>query len=116
MGKLSTMKPAIGKAPPSIGWAPADKAERERYRNAQPWRAWYHTARWKALRLVIFVRDGFRCQWPGCGVIEHRTSKLVADHRKAHRGDESLFWDEGNLQTLCKPCHDSRKQREEAGR
>lgn len=38
---------------------------------------------------------------------------LVCDHVKPHRGDERLFWDEANLQTLCKPCHDRDKQREE---
>lgn len=40
---------------------------------------------------------------------------LVADHRRRHNGDANLFWDEGNLQTLCKPCHDGPKQRAEQG-
>ena len=50
---------------------------------------------------------------PGCGKIEGDTSQLVADHRRPHRGDERLFWDERNLQCLCKPCHDGTKQRQE---
>lgn len=75
-----------------------------------PWKAWYKTARWQALRLSIFHRDLFKCQWPGCGRIEGNTSKLVCDHIIPHRGDERLFWDETNLQTLCKPCHDRLKQ------
>jgi 5-methylcytosine-specific restriction endonuclease McrA len=45
--------------------------------------------------------------------VEGNTSLLVCDHIKPHRGKEELFWDEGNLQTLCKPCHDSLKQAEE---
>jgi hypothetical protein len=37
----------------------------------------------------------------------------VCDHRKPHRGDEHLFWDETNLQTMLKACHDGPKQRAE---
>ena len=77
------------------------------------WKRWYNTARWRALRLKIFLRDLFTCQMPGCGRLEGDTSLLVCDHIKPHRGNEALFWDEANLQTLCKPCHDKVKQREE---
>lgn len=35
----------------------------------------------------------------------------VADHIVPHRGDESKFYDPDNLQSLCKPCHDTHKQR-----
>nr|WP_243256973.1 HNH endonuclease signature motif containing protein [Rhizobium skierniewicense] len=49
----------------------------------------------------------------GCGRIDGNTSRLVADHKIPHRGDEALFWDESNLQCLCKPCHDGLKQRQE---
>ncbi|MDO6587341.1 HNH endonuclease [Salipiger sp. 1_MG-2023] len=38
------------------------------------------------------------------------------DHITPHKGDETLFFDPGNLQALCKLCHASRKQREERGR
>jgi hypothetical protein len=33
----------------------------------------------------------------------------VADHVIPHRGDETLFW-EGELQSLCAPCHNGAKQ------
>ena len=39
---------------------------------------------------------------------------MVADHIEPHRGDPVLFWSRANLQCLCKPCHDSTKQAEEA--
>lgn len=77
-----------------------------------PWKRWYKTARWQALRTEIFVRDLFTCQC-GCGVIEGDTSKLVCDHKIPHRGDERLFWDKTNLQTLLKACHDRDKQKAE---
>ncbi|WP_103728917.1 HNH endonuclease [Novosphingobium sp. HII-3] len=108
-GRLSTLKPGLGALPPVER---SESAQRNVY---SPWRKWYNTARWKALRLAIFARDMFTCQWPGCGRLEGNTSQLVADHRTPHRGDEALFWDESNLWTLCKPCHDRLKQREERG-
>ncbi|MHC2666565.1 HNH endonuclease [Bradyrhizobium diazoefficiens] len=76
-----------------------------------PWKAWYSTARWRALRLAIFLRDLYTCR--KCGLVEGNTSLLVCDHINPHRGDERLFWDETNLQTLCKSCHDKLKQLEE---
>ena len=81
--------------------------------NDPPWKRRYKTARWKALRLKIFLRDLFTCQ--KCGRIEGDTSKLICDHKDQHRGDERKFWDETNLWTLCKSCHDSVKQAEEQG-
>ena len=35
------------------------------------------------------------------------TPATVVDHIKAHKGDETLFWDQTKWQSLCKPCHDS---------
>ena len=95
---------------------PGDRQAQERQRfkardEAQPGRAWYKTARWQKLRWSVLVRDLFTCA--RCGRIEGNTSRLVADHIVAHRGDEALFWDGANLQCLCKACHDSDKQREE---
>lgn len=90
----------------------AQRIERERDASA-PWRRWYKTARWQKLRMKILIRDLFTCQMAGCGRIEGDTSKLVCDHIDAHRGDERKFWDEANLQCICKHCHDSLKQSEE---
>jgi 5-methylcytosine-specific restriction endonuclease McrA len=58
----------------------------------------------------VLERDNFACRM--CGIIRP-TPDLVADHRKPHNGDASLFWDEANLQTLCAECHSSTKQAEE---
>lgn len=41
----------------------------------------------------------------------------VVDHIEPHRGRVESFFDEGNLQSLCRTCHDSHKQRlEKSGR
>jgi 5-methylcytosine-specific restriction endonuclease McrA len=45
----------------------------------------------------------------------HVVAGNVVDHKVPHRGDSELFWDRKNWQTLCKPCHDSHKQRLEKG-
>lgn len=37
--------------------------------------------------------------------------RLVVDHVVPHRGDEALFFDPENLQTLCLDDHDQNKQR-----
>jgi 5-methylcytosine-specific restriction endonuclease McrA len=101
-GKTQFARPAVASGPlPS--------------QSSAPWRGWYKTARWKHLRAKVLLRDGYTCQWPGCGRVLGGKSpdddSPVVDHIRAHRGDERLFWCETNLQTLCKsPCHDRHKQ------
>ncbi|NTG48982.1 HNH endonuclease [Agrobacterium rhizogenes] len=117
MGRLSSIKPRLQALGSRIA-APSTRQEAETHRHrerdrSQSHRSWYKTARWQKLRMVVLVRDLFTCQMKGCGRIEADTSQLVADHKIPHRGDEVLFWDENNLQCLCKPCHDRLKQKEE---
>lgn len=72
----------------------------------------YHLARWKG-------PHGRRAKQldaePLCRMCLARgitRAATVADHINPHRGDDALFWD-GELQSLCKHCHDKRKQLEE---
>lgn len=76
------------------------------------WRVWYNTARWRRLRDQVLLQAEFTCCY--CGKVQSDSSQLVADHKVAHRGNARLFWDEGNLQCLCAPCHNRVKQSEEA--
>ncbi|MCJ8138421.1 HNH endonuclease [Falsirhodobacter halotolerans] len=103
---MPSLLPAAPSALPSISSDWSKKRDQ-----AVSWRKWYHTARWQKLRKGVLVRDLFTCQ--RCGRIEGNTSLLVADHKEPHRGDETLFWDAGNLQCLCQSCHSSDKQQEE---
>jgi 5-methylcytosine-specific restriction protein A len=115
MAKLTVLRPTLGTLPPRIGPAPGDERDRNRYRSTkEPWRARYQSARWKRLRLRIFARDLFTCT--ECHRMDADTSRLICDHITPHKGDEVMFWDEANLQTMCKPCHDTVKQRMERGR
>ncbi|MBX7275475.1 HNH endonuclease [Pseudomonas sp. ERGC3:05] len=64
------------------------------------------------------AREGWLNANPLCVYCERLgrvTAGSVVDHIEPHRGDMAVFWDRDNWQTLCKPCHDSVKQAEEAG-
>lgn len=110
---LKQLGPSLRVMGPRIGAvAPVDAAEASRRRDASlAWRAWYKTARWQRLRWQVLVAACFICV--RCRRVEGKTAQLVADHVVPHRGDATLFWDDGNLQCLCKTCHDSAKQAEE---
>lgn len=109
---IRTIKPRLkALAPrlkPSIGNERVRLNDREKL---QPWRRWYHSAEWKRLRMAVLIRDMFTCQI--CGKIESDTSQLIGDHTIPHNGNRDAFFNEQNVQCLCKPCHDSEKQRRE---
>ena len=70
----------------------------------------YNTAAWKQARSAQLSAH------PLCRMhleLGHTVPATVADHIKAHRGDLGLFLDRGNLQSLCKACHDGHKQAQE---
>lgn len=78
---------------------------------AQPWRRWYWTARWRRLAASQLAADPI-C---ACCLREGRvTPATVAHHVTPHRGDPTLFW-EGPIESVCQPCHDGPIAREERG-
>lgn len=108
MGRLKT-----------LGSRVKTQADRLTAVNTNSWRATKTTAhergygyKWQK------AREGWLNAHPLCAYCE-RLGRVangnVVDHIVAHRGDMALFWDRTNWQTLCKPCHDSIKQAEEAG-
>lgn len=130
--KITTIKPLVTKLAPRLGYLQGNERERSRYRDAtQAYRQWYKTSRWQRLRWSVLVRDHVRCQ--RCGHEHEALTQLcclmaslgrldevkgsapdfVADHIIPHRGSPEMFWDRGNLQCICKTCHDRDKQREE---
>jgi len=50
-----------------------------------------------------------------CLMMDVVEAASVVDHVRSHKGDESLFFDSSNLQSLCKPHHDGAKQRMDKG-
>lgn len=82
--------------------------DRER-RRASPWRNWYSCAPWRKRRLRQLKRK------PLCRIhfdAGKTVAATIADHVKPHRGDWKKFI-RGELQSLCKRCHDTIKQAEE---
>lgn len=81
-----------------------------------------YTKRWSK------ASKAFRLQYPLCGMrpnneppvmsrcyLENRTTPAtLVDHVIPHRGDELLFWDETNWQSLCDCCHSSKTASEDA--
>lgn len=72
----------------------------------------YKTARWRRLRAAQLSRRPW-CQCP------HHDGQYVraevVDHKVPHRGDDRLFWNPSNLQSMTKQCHDKFKQSQEKG-
>ncbi len=91
----------------------ASNREYDARRNARlEYRVWYGTPQWRALRASQLGKQPLceRCQ--SRGTIKPAN---VCHHRKAHKGDEALFWDPDNLASLCANCHDVDEQRIERG-
>src|SRR5262245_39242603 len=83
------------------------RREQERLRRARdPWRYWYVSERWKAMRDAV-LRAQPVCQ--RC----RRAPSTVAHHVVPHRGDATLFWT-GKLEAVCASCHNGLIQSEEA--
>lgn len=77
---------------------------------AKQYRKWYKTARWQRMREAQLSAHPLCRMCHDRGIVRRAS---VVDHVEPHKGDEALFWDVDNHQSLCKPCHDTLKQREE---
>ncbi|QAZ46132.1 endonuclease [Mesorhizobium sp. Pch-S] len=115
--KLKTLGQRVGTVSSRFASQAHDGKERDRQRQqTSEWRAWYKTARWQKLRRKVLKRDFYTCQRTGVLLIGKHPApnSPVVDHKKAHRGNPELFWDEKNLHAVSKAYHDSTKQAEEA--
>lgn len=61
-------------------------------------------SRWQRYREIYLQQHPacVKCQAAGRAM---RSQEREVDHIIPHRGDQKLFWDPDNHQTLCKPCH-----------
>jgi 5-methylcytosine-specific restriction protein A len=83
-----------------------------RRRQDKPWRKWYATPRWQRIREAQLAEQPLCQRCKARGLVEPAT---IVHHFDKHEGDEVKFWNAGNLQSVCKPCHDIDAQREENG-
>jgi 5-methylcytosine-specific restriction protein A len=72
-----------------------------------------YDARWQRAR-KLFLSLNPLCR--PCSTAGRITAATVVDHITAHKGDETLFWDQANWQPSCKPCHDARVDEGDFGR
>lgn len=69
----------------------------------------FNDPKYKRWRKAVYIRDKFRCQFPGCG---GGSKKLEAHHIKRWADFPSLRYVVANGITLCKNCHDAIKDKE----
>jgi 5-methylcytosine-specific restriction protein A len=79
-------------------------------RNNRPFKHLYNTSRWKKLRTQFLQEHPLCVKCKSKCVIK---AAEVVDHIQPHQGDEELFWDESNWQSLCKCCHDKKTAKED---
>lgn len=73
-------------------------------------RRMYDSGRWRKARRLHLNEH------PLCAMCERQgreTAASVVDHIKEHKGDDELFWDRTNWQSLCHHCHSRLKQIQE---
>jgi 5-methylcytosine-specific restriction protein A len=94
-------------------------AKRERFdaqRIDDPIRKLYQTKTWRAVRRIVLARDPFCMIHPADGVpaLSAIVHHVIAARKYVdqHGGDEGFFFDESNLQGVCKPCHDAHTAKE----
>lgn len=95
--------PACGRAHPGGQRCPKAVDRRRAYDRTRGARH-YGTRRWQEFRRTWLLDHPF-CE---CGA-----PATLVDHIVPHRGDVAIFWRQGNHQSLCAPCHNSRKRRAE---
>ena len=78
--------------------------------NRNSWHHLYSRKAWKQLRLEHLARNPL-CVY--CKQEGKLTAATVVDHITPHKGDLALFYNQDNLQSLCKLHHDSAKQKAE---
>ena len=78
-------------------------------KTSRPFKKLYNS-RWRKLRKQ-FLKEHPLCE--ECkreGIV---TAAEVVDHVIPHKGNEELFWDESNWQSLCKHHHDAKTAKED---
>lgn len=98
--RVATQGDRVNTAPPATWRAGKTTANQRGYNYA-----------WQKARLVHLGANPLCVYCDRAGLV---VAASVVNHIIAHNGDQTLFWARSNWQSLCKTCHDSVKQREEA--
>ena len=69
----------------------------------------YNTVQWRRRRLWQLKKEPFCVE---CRKEKRLVFATVADHIIPHKGNAALFWDNGNLQSLCEYHHGLKSEKE----
>lgn len=90
----------------------ARRAERQRAADAKrpSARARGYDREWERASKRFLALPGNDLCACGCGRVAN-----VVDHKRAHKGDQQLFWDPANWQPMNRACNSRKNVREEGG-
>jgi len=71
-----------------------------------------YNAVWRKARATFLKREPLCAE---CARQGRTVGATVVDHIIPHKGDQDVFWDTSNWQSLCKPCHDTKTATEDGG-
>ena len=103
MNKLRTLKPRLAKLPDAIQVG-------DSWRVGKGSTARGYGYEWQQARLEHLQREPLCRMCKAQGLV---TLATVVDHIRPHNGNQELFWDRSNWQSLCARCHSKWKQRQE---
>lgn len=83
-----------------------------------PWRKWYFTPQWFAVRGEALIRDLYQCQ--KCmrivtGKEAQGDHKIPVSTARSLEEAERLFFDVDNVETKCVACHSRKTAAEDGG-
>lgn len=92
------------------GYCSKHKEDANKYRKNSYQRG--YTKKWQKARADYLAAHPYcvECEKQG-----RRTLATDVDHIIPHRGDQKLFWDQSNWQSLCHSCHSIKTIKEENG-
>lgn len=99
--RLTTLQPRVRSA--QLSRLPVTSAKQDH-------KALYNSREWREGR-IEHLRANPCCK--RCDDEGRVTEATVVDHKVPHQGNRELFFDRDNWESICKPHHDSDKQREE---
>ncbi len=71
-----------------------------------------YNSRWRALRRWFLNSHPLCVECGRHGILK---AAAVVDHITPHRGDQTLLYDQSNLQSLCTECHNHKTAAEDGG-
>lgn len=102
MARLQTIGSRIGRLDSRTAKQARDRRHDAHRYAAKPWRAWSQRKEWKHRREAQLAKQ------PLCErhlAQDRVVPATVANHKTPHRGNWELFI-QGELESLCKSCHD----------